>query len=229
VHNPSAAIGFVERDDYVAMSYRILQTGIEGSEQILDGAMAIMFNLLRKLCGTTWLPAQVRFARPRPPDLAPYRNFFHSILHFDEHETAILFIGNWLDRVPPGADQLLHSMMQRRVHDLEAHTAEGLIGQLRRLLPSLVARKQASLAAMAQHLRLTPRTLNRRLAAEGTSFALLLEETRHAMASELLATTQMPVSQIGDSLGYANPSAFTRAFQRWTGMGPSQWRTSQRG
>jgi AraC-like DNA-binding protein len=228
VHNPGAVINLDERDDYVALSYRILPREIEGSEQILDGAMAILFNMMRKLCGTTWLPAQARFARPRPHDLEPYRRLFHSTLLFDERETAILFVKDWLERTPPGADPMLHQMMQRQVDDLELSVEDGLASQLRRLLPALIAGEHASLAAMAQRLHLTSRTLNRRLAAEGTTFAHLLEETRRDMACQLLETTQMPAFQIGDSLGYANPSAFTRAFERWTGVAPSQWRASRR-
>jgi AraC-like DNA-binding protein len=227
VHNPSAAIAFVEHDDYVAMNYRILPGGIEGSEQILDGAMAISFNLMRKLCGTTWLPAQVHFAHPEPNEIAPYRRIFHSTLHFDEDETALLFVSDWLNRVPPSADPLLHQMMQQRVDELEASTDDGVAGQVRRLLPQFVRGEDVSLGAMAQRLRLTSRTLNRRLAAEATTYAQLLEETRHAMARQLLDTTRMAAFEISDSLGYANPSAFTRAFRRWTGVGPQQWRLTR--
>jgi len=228
VHNPSAAITFQDRDDYAAMSYRILPPGIEGSEHILDGAMAIMFNLMRKLCGTTWLPAQVRLARPRPDDLAPYRQVFHSTLNFDERETALLFIADWLNRVPPGVDPLLHKLMQRRVDELEADVNEGIASRVRRLLPSLIASEDGSQEQMATRLSLLPRTLNRRLAAEGTTYAELLGQTRQAMACQLLDTTQLPAMEISDSLGYANPSAFTRAFRRWTGVGPQEWRAGQR-
>jgi AraC-like DNA-binding protein len=229
VHNPSAAISFQDGEEYAVLSYRILPAGIEGSEHIYDGALAIMFNMMRKLCGTTWLPAQVRLARPRPADVGPYRQVFHSTLSFDERETALLFIADWLNRVPPGADPLLHSMMQRRVDELETVADEGIASQVRRLLPSLIASGDASQEQMAARLGLLPRTLNRRLAAEGTTYATLLGQTRQAMACQLLDTTQLPAMEISDSLGYANPSAFTRAVRRWTGLGPQEWRTAQRG
>jgi AraC-like DNA-binding protein len=229
LHNPSAVVSFAERDAYVAMSFRMLPRQIEGSEHILDGAMAVMYNVLRKICGPSWLPAQVRLARFQPHDVTPYRRFFHSTLIFDEHETAILFIRDWLDRTPPGADPLLHRMMLRWVERLEAHTEKGTAGQVCQLLPALIAVDHASLEAMAQRMRMKPRTLNRRLAGEGTSFVHLLDETRQAMACQLLESTQMAAFQIGESLGYSNPSAFTRAFRRWKGVGPSQWRAHKIG
>jgi AraC-like DNA-binding protein len=228
VHNPYAAINFEERNGYASMSYRILPAGIEGKEHILDGAMAIMFNLVRKLCGTTWLPAQVRLARRRPVDPAPYSKVFHSAPLFNERETALVFLGAWLNRVPPGCDPLLHKLMQRRVEDLEAADGEGIASRVRRLLPSLIASEDASQEQMSRRLGLLPRTLNRRLAAAGTTYAELRGQTLQTMACQLLETTQLPVMEISDALGYSNPAAFTRAFLRWTGVGPQEWRKAHR-
>ena len=66
--------------------------------------------------------------------------------------------------------------------------------------------------------------LGRRLAAEGVSFRQLHEEARYGVARQLLEDTRMAANRVADRLGYASASAFTRAFQRWSGMGPAQWR-----
>jgi hypothetical protein len=70
---------------------------------------------------------------------------------------------------------------------------------------------------------LAPEPRGRRLAAEGTSFMLLREEAYYTLACQLLEGTQVPTSQIADYNGCANP----RAFLRWLGMGPAQWRASR--
>jgi AraC-like DNA-binding protein len=80
----------------------------------------------------------------------------------------------------------------------------------------------------ADRVGVSARTLSRRLAAEGTTFLRLREEACRSLAVQLLERTHMPASEIANQLGYSNPSAFTRAFQRWTGLGPAEWRASRR-
>lgn len=77
---------------------------------------------------------------------------------------------------------------------------------------------------MASELSMHPRTLNRRLQAEGNSFRDLMNEARFEVARQLLAGTRMDITEIAFSLGYADPSSFTHAFQRWSGAAPSEWR-----
>ena len=73
-------------------------------------------------------------------------------------------------------------------------------------------------------LGLQVRTLNRRLADEGTSVFELAQEVRYQVARDLLANTALPVTEIAATLAYANTAGFTRAFTRWSGHGPSAWR-----
>jgi AraC-like DNA-binding protein len=226
-HNPNAAITVVEEETFAAFGYRILQAGIESQEHILDFAMAIGLNIMQAMCGPDWHPIEMRFAHARPRDLAPYR-FFRSVLRFDEGESALVFARHWMDSRPRGADPLLHIMMAHRVNEIEVNAQEDLVGQVRRMLPALVVAHTTSLGAVAQRLGLGVRTLNRRLAAEGTSFVQLREEASNAMARQLLEGTRMPVTEIAGFLGYANPGAFTRAFCRWVGVAPTQWRASKR-
>jgi AraC-like DNA-binding protein len=71
------------------------------------------------------------------------------------------------------------------------------------------------------------RTLSRRLQAEGATFEGILDEIRSQAAREFLRHTEMSIAQISSVVGYADVSAFTRAFRRWTGATPAQWRSSQ--
>jgi AraC-like DNA-binding protein len=225
VHNPNAAIMFVEEESCAVFGFTILQSGLEAHEHILDFAMAIGLNIMQAMCGPDWNPIEVRFAHARPRDPGPFR-FFRSVLRFDEGESSLVFARHWLDRRPRGADPLLHLMMAHRVGDIEAHSSEDLVGQVQRMLPTLVLEHTTTVAVVAKHFGLGVRTLNRRLAAEGTSFMRLREEASEAMACQILATTRMPVTEIADFLGYANPGAFTRAFCRWVGVAPTHWRAA---
>ena len=70
--------------------------------------------------------------------------------------------------------------------------------------------------------------MGRRLEEEGVTFEQLKDEVRLAVSRELLARTEIAVSDVAAALGYATPSAFVRAFRRWTGSSPSAWRKEQR-
>jgi len=227
-HNPNATVSLAEGDSFAALDYTILQAGIEHPEQILDAALALGCNLMRELCGQDWLATEVRFAYARPRDVTPYRQFYGNTLRFDAGETALIFDRRWLDKPLANADPLLHLMMADRVSDLESLLGDDLVGQIRRMLPALVAARSASLAVVAERVGLGARTLNRRLADEGTSFAHLREGARYAVACQLLEGSHMPASEIANHIGYANPSAFTRAFRRWSGVAPAKWRASKR-
>jgi AraC-like DNA-binding protein len=227
-HNPSTTAELVEDESFATFSYIILRPDLEHHAQLLDMAIAIVFNVMRALCGHHWQPSEVRFAHARPRNVGPFRQFFQALLVFDASETAVTFAGEWLDKPLLSADPLLHAMMQHRVDELELQSGEDLASQLRRMLPSLVTARSASIAVTAKRVGLAVRTLNRRLAAEGTSFMQLRDEARYAMARQLLRGTSMPANQIADRLGYANASAFTRAFRQWSDLAPAQWRAAKR-
>lgn len=227
LNNPGVAMSLVEGKDFATLRYDIVQPGIESHEQILDGAMAIARNIMQSLCGPDWRPAQVRLAHGRPDDVAELRRVFQADLYFDAAETALVFSRSCLDKVPLTADPVLHKMMAHRVSELTLSAGEDVVGQLRRLLPWLLATRNASLTAAAKAVGLSARTLSRRLADAETSFMGLRDDVCFAIASQLLASTRIPVGEVATLLGYANLSAFTRAFTRWSGVGPAQWRAAR--
>jgi AraC-like DNA-binding protein len=73
------------------------------------------------------------------------------------------------------------------------------------------------------------RTLNRRLRAQGTTLHRLVEETRFEIARQLVENTRIPLTEVAAILAYADASAFTRAFRRWTGTAPNRWRSAPPG
>jgi AraC-like DNA-binding protein len=226
LHNSGAAISLLEQDSCASLSFTILQSDIRERQQVSAGVLAVKFKLMRKLCGPDWQASGVHFAHRRPQDPGPFMQFFEVPPVFNAGANTLKFPSRWLDKPLASADPYLHSMMLRRVHVLESQFEEDLVGQLRRLLPSLIAARKATLAVAAQHVRMGARTLGRRLAAEGTTFRALCNEARHVIACRLLADTDMPANQIADCLGYANASAFTHAFHRWSVVGPAEWRVS---
>ena len=115
-------------------------------------------------------------------------------------------------------------ILQRELGKLNA--AQPMSARVRRVM---LEKQQGfpSLNLTARLFHLTPRTLHRRLQAEGTSFKALLEEVRHSLALEHLKSGHMSVEDIAYSLGYTDMANFRRAFKRWEAMPPSRYRAAQ--
>jgi AraC-like DNA-binding protein len=99
---------------------------------------------------------------------------------------------------------------------------------LRRLLIAATPVSELHLERVAALFGRHPRTLNRLLQAEGTSFKRVLDEARYQIARQRLRDTRLSIQELAATLGYADATAFTRAFRRWSGASPSAWRSTCR-
>jgi AraC-like DNA-binding protein len=97
-----------------------------------------------------------------------------------------------------------------------------------RVLGARVIFPDICLEEIASEFSMQPRTLNRRLHAEGTTFRELINEARFEVACQLLKSTRMRIADIALALGYAKTSGFSHAFQRLSGVAPSEWRINDR-
>ena len=101
---------------------------------------------------------------------------------------------------------------------------EALTDAVRRLLVGELCDGEPSLEQIAPRLHMSPRTLHRRLEEEGTSFRQVLAEVRRELAARHLSERRLAIGEIAFLLGFSEPSAFHRAFKRWTGHAPLAYR-----
>ena len=221
VHDRGAVPVLAVERGMAVLSYLIYQPGVEDTDQIYDGALAILFNTLRALCGPAWLPTEVLFSRRRPGNIQPYRDFFRVPLRFDMEQTALVFPAKWLDRAVAGTDPVSRQQLEQRIAVLENLDSGDLVSQLRCVLRVLLITRRSALDQVAQLFSIQGRTLNRRLKARGATFQALVNEGRYEIARQLVEHTDMSMSQIAATLDYAAASAFTRAFRRWSGTTPA--------
>jgi AraC-like DNA-binding protein len=130
-----------------------------------------------------------------------------------------------------GADAHLHRLCVQSCEEALARRERNgspLKVEVENALAALLPHGQARHHLVAARLGMSPRTLVRRLASEGCSFAAILNDMRSALARRYLADRTLPISEIAWLLGYAEIGTFTRAYQRWTGMPPSVARARQR-
>jgi AraC-like DNA-binding protein len=224
VHDRGAVVTLKREGSYVALGYANLESGLESSDQIHATAITVGMSLLRGLCGFHWRPSDVQFAFAAPRDVAPYRKFFQATPRFDAARSALVFPGHWLARPLPSADPFLHRLMRDRVNEMLVVNDDDLVAQLRRFLRTEAMSAVCTLEVTARHFGMHSRALSRRLAKDGTGFQRLRDEVCFDSACQFLRNTRLPVNEIASTLGYADGSAFNRAFRRWAGMAPAAWR-----
>lgn len=190
-----------------------------------DALLAALVSALRSLCGPEWNPFEVSLPRSAPTDVKPYCSHFRCKLIFDSAHASIVLPREDLDRSITGADA-------DRFRALDRTASEQLDGNLLpllyRSLRGLLASGEPNAAKLAQQFRMHERTLARRLRARGTSFRAILDQVRHDVARALLIDTNLTIDSVGVALGYSEVAAFSRAFRRWSGISPSDWRAAHR-
>jgi AraC-like DNA-binding protein len=121
-------------------------------------------------------------------------------------------------------DPMLRRLLQQQIDALESRHGDDFPGQVRSVLRTALVTGNAGADQVAALFSMHSRTLSRRLDAFGVSFQELVDEGRFEIARQMLEDSAMEVGQIASLLDYADPSAFTRAFRRWSGTTPGRWR-----
>ena len=226
LHARGAVMDLTVDPGLATLSYDAYQPAVESIDQTGDGATAMMLNAMRTLCGTDFQPIEARFAHRKPDDVRPFRQFFKVPLRFDAEHFALVFSRDWLDRRVPGTDTELERLLQKQIDVLEAKHGDEFPQIVRGILRSTLLTDQTGADQIAALFSMHVRTLSRRLETFGTSFQELVDEGRFEIARQMLENTSVEVGQIAEALGYTRPSAFIRAFRRWSGTTPAAWRAS---
>jgi AraC-like DNA-binding protein len=224
LHIRGAVTTFEESGKYAIFGLEIYAAGVEAADQIADASLANMFNIMAGLCGPYWKPIEVRFEHRRPADLTPFQRFFQAPLRYGMHENALVFAATWLRAPLPAAEPELRELLQARIKALEVQYRDDFPQTVRSILRTGVVTDHGSADQVATLLSMHSRTLHRRLTASGTNFRTLVDECRYEIARQMLRDTDSDVGYIATMLGYADTSAFARAFRRWSGATPSGWR-----
>jgi len=228
LHDRGASSTFQIEDGTAALGYAIHQNGVEAADHIADAAIAIACNTMRGLCGAGWAPTTVLLMHREPADVSPFGRFFRAPVQFGADRNALTFPVRCLAQPLPSADEGLRSMLERQVLEFGVRE-QGSVDHMRRVLRTLLQTGEATEERLAHLFAMHRRTVNRRLQAQGTTFRKLVDEVRYEVARHLLESSELPVIDIAGMLNYADASAFTRAFRRWSGTTPAQWRAGHGG
>lgn len=156
-----------------------------------------------------------------------YLRVFGRLPRFGARENLWSFPAAVLERPMARADAALSRFFEGYVEQLDARVAPRSLGDsVRAAIADRLCDGELTLAAVARGLKLSSRTLQRRLADEGTSLSGLVEAVRRERAFAYLAAN-LPIGEVSYLLGFSEPRAFHRAFRRWTGETPQTWRAAR--
>jgi AraC-like DNA-binding protein len=194
-----------------------------------ETGITAIIKLARDLCGQTLPLTRVDFVNPAPRQVQPYRAFFGCPVHFGQAVSRLVIPLSYMALPLAQPDPMLLKLMEDQVNDAVSRLPdEGDLADVTcRVVANLAKDGMPELEQVAYEMRMTPRVLYRRLAAQGLNFRELRESALQQLAEQHLRDGRLSLADVALLLGYSEQSAFTRAFKRWTGHTPTQWREEQ--
>jgi AraC-like DNA-binding protein len=212
-----------EGDDAVLRAEPSVDTG-DCTAFFMERDTACAVTLFRDAVDRSASPKLVRFRHAPPRDTAPYREFFGCEVLFHQAVNESRYAAAAWSLRPRLANEMSWRFFENQCRRLGESLARPIDfadltrSRLRSATPI------PSLLELAANLSLTPRTLQRKLRAEGSSFASLLREVRLERSAELIERGGLRMEEIAWRLGFSDAVAFSRAFKQWTGAAPTHYR-----
>lgn len=196
----------------------------------VDAFAAGIVRQLRALTGDrTLAPLAVYLERPAPADAAPFVAMFRTPVTFEADANVLEFAKDVLDRRLPTANAEIAAQNDRVVLEyLTRVESERLASRVERELIEALPDGVPAQEDLARRLGVSSRGLQRRLAAEGTTWREILDSAREALARDYVRAGTLSITEIASRLGFSETSAFSRAFKRWTGVAPRSFARTER-
>ncbi|MGH8504556.1 MAG: AraC family transcriptional regulator ligand-binding domain-containing protein [Stenotrophobium sp.] len=216
-HNPALQIvtsqKLVRRTTLI--SFRILLPRPPLHPQFDERCVALAHSCLKLVSAGTYRPLRVLLPHSRLSAVRTYHDFFGCEMRFEQPLAALEIAASDLRKPVHSHNPQLHLIATAFLENLGAKPHSQLNLRVREAIGPLLPTGRCSHTSVASVFFLHTRTLQRRLAEEGTSFEKIKDEVRRDMAQQYLTTSTIPLSQITALLGYSEQSAMTRSCQRW--------------
>jgi len=216
---PTLTIGHEE----VILHLKVV-SAVSGETQ--DAFTTFLVLAMRQLYRSTFNPLRIGFAHPQPKDgTGPYDKVFRAPVAFDQVELSLVFARSELEQPLAGAcAELAQINDQVATQYLARLDRSDVLAQVRQKIIELLPSGECSRDKVAESLHLSPTTLQLKLTKRNTSFHDVLDETRRELACAYMQQAARSITEIAFTLGFTDTSNFARAFKRWTGASPTEYR-----
>lgn len=204
---------------------------IQGSAQAAEFKAAMILAACRRWVGTDFRPLEMRFAHARAEGdgslRAAIEGWYGAPVRFGCGSSELVFSSAQLSLTTSAADPFLLDLLRGHAEEAlarQGEAGEGLRARVWRLICKDLPKGVPTARSISSDLGMSERTFARRLREDGTSFRALTDEVRREMARSYLADPSLTLAQVAYLLGYADQSAFSNSFRRWTGQSPRRFR-----
>lgn len=226
VHTPSVRARLEQPSGYSQrrLVIDIIEPGLLRSIQAAELAVAFSMQILRLVGGSQARPTSVFFGHRQVAERAVYRAMFSCPVYFEQEWSGLHLSYELASQKIDSADAQTRELAASYLEDQFANPYASLRSRVETLIRRLLPTGNCSLETIATQLAMHPRTMQRRLLTEDCRFESLLDEYRKALAERYLNQPELPLNQVAAMLGYAEQSAFNRAFKRWYATTPLKYR-----
>lgn len=184
------------------------------------GAMNLL-NLCRKVANVEIVPMSLSFTFPKPKNLSDYEEAFRCPILFGRQESSIRLRLEDTNRQLPSENPTIAALIDKILKNYQPGTREAITARVKRLLEVQLENGIIKRNWVAQQLAMTERSMQRKLAADGTSYLEIRDSLRKDLAFQWRSNQKLSPSEIAYRLGFADTSSFYRAWRRWYGSLPS--------
>ncbi|GAB7530917.1 AraC family transcriptional regulator [Pseudomonas sp. 3A(2025)] len=230
LHQRNSLIRLVDAGDCYRFDYQVRHGAILSRRQDAELTLGMALNLVRHVLGNQWAPRAVHFEHPRPEHWHEHCKVFDAPVYFEQPFNSLLIPKRGLQRSMPQSDPLLLLVMQDSLSQLSRLSEKGgqgtldIVDEVREQVRQRLLEGEPVLEDIAGQLGMASWSLQRRLREQNLSFSAVVDTLRCELATHYLRQQQLPISSLAPLLGYSETSAFSRAFRRWFGVSPRQWR-----
>jgi AraC-like DNA-binding protein len=224
LYSETLAFRLEEHGDVATLRTQYLVPIAGGARQATELTIGVVFRTINILVGGSWTPENISFTHPPPAGRTMHASFFKTQTLFDNGFDGIIVRSADLSAPIPTADAAMARYVRRYLDTMLAQSAVTIDATVRQLVFALLPSGRCTSEAIAQHLGVDRKTVNRRLAATGETFSSILNDVRVELARRHIKTERRSLTETAELLGFSGLATFSRWFRAEFGTSASDWR-----
>ncbi len=221
-----AYVGLRDVGKQICIEYSSNHPEIPGWEIDSDATVGFIIRIVNTITESNLVPTRIHF--DHPPNEGSFDNSAYAkrTPSYGRHFTRVFYPATIMSLPTRGADPFLYSILSRHMRDLARAIPDDddLVSQIGNTIRKRLGTASVAIRDVADELGQGTRTLQRRLKKHDTNYQAVLDDVRLELAQSLLAGTTLDITQVGVNVGFADASAFSHSFKKWTGVTPGEYR-----
>lgn len=223
LHAQGITLRVTGQGEHLRVEYQLQLDDPVDRRQLIELGLGVVQHSMQRLFKADWQPRQLLIGHACLSEPAVYQRVFACPILFEQACNTFVLAADALELKPrEQRTQLKSHLISQYAYDQPAPADR--VSQIRAVLQSILSTGEVTLPVVARLLGLHPRSLQQHLQHSGETFRRILEQVRYAEAQQQLRLSNQSITDLALGLGYADETAFSRAFKRWSGMPPRRWR-----